>query len=178
MYSQPYNQLSHIKANLCLLCFKGYYSDISSTVGHLLNSNNNSNRIYHPLNTYQDLYTVLSVLHALFHLILTTALRNWRARGNTARGRIWSQTLPGFESCFSYLLAVELHPSFYRWGNYDSDKKKQSQVISQEQMVKEAETMKYKISYGKWGQVKMDLEGGGGGFQKRTTITNGSTKWS
>ena len=43
-------------------------------------------------------------------------------------------------------------------------------------MVKEAETMKYKISYGKWGQVKMDLEGGGGGVQKRTTITNGSTR--
>lgn len=74
MCSEPYNQLIRIKAKFYVS--KGSYSDISSTVGELLNSNNNNNHIYQPLNTYQNVYTMLSILHALFYLILTTDLRN------------------------------------------------------------------------------------------------------
>lgn len=112
--------------------------------------------LYHPLNTYQDFYTMLHVLHALFHLILATAIRNCTGRGSKVkvRVRIWSQTLPGCQPCLFYFLAVAFHLSLYRWGNWDSDKKRQTQVISQEQVVTGNKT-EYKIPHGENRQLEM-----------------------
>ena len=80
MCSQPYNQLTHVniyfftnlwafisKQNFVLYVSKGYYSDISSTIGQILNSTSN-HKIYHPSNTYQVPFTMLNVFACLISL--------------------------------------------------------------------------------------------------------------
>lgn len=117
--------------------------------------------------TYQELYTMLSVLHAWFHLVLTTAFRNWTARRNRTkiRGGVWSQTRPGFESCFFLLRSYWASPLLHWWGNRDSDKKRRSQVISQEQTVTGSKNNGIQNAQReKSGQIKMHHS------------TNGSTK--
>lgn len=85
------------KQNFVLYVSEVYYSDISSTIGHILNSK--SSQIYPPLTTYQDyqdLYTKLSVFTRLTSLNPHHSLKN------------------SLNPASFYFLAVELHPSFYR----------------------------------------------------------------
>lgn len=100
------------KQNFLLYVSKVFYSDISSTIGHILLVNSKSNQIYPPLTTSEDLYTKLSVFTRLTSLNPHHSLKN------------------SLNPASLYFLALELHPSFYRRGNCDSDKKRQRQVAS------------------------------------------------
>lgn len=100
------------KQNFVSYVSKVYYSDTSSAIGHILLASSKSNQIYPPLSTSKDLYTKLSVFTHLTSLNPHHSLKD------------------SLNSASSYFLALELHPSFYRWGNCDSDKKRQCQVIS------------------------------------------------